>query len=143
MFKNYKDKERRKEYLLRWRKKNKKRQNQWHKDWVAKYGERNKSYKDAWYKEKAEYLRNRRIELRNRVYSHYGNICKCCKETNKLFLTVDHVNNDGYKDRRGGGSSDRLYRQIIVENFPDRFQLLCYNCNYGKARNGGKCPHKT
>lgn len=143
MFKNYKDKEKRKRYLLRWRKKNKERQSQWHKDWVAKNTERYKSYKDDWYKGKSEYLRNRRMKIRDLVYEKYGNICKCCKETNRLFLTIDHVNNDGHKERNGGGSSDRTHRQIIVENFPKRFQLLCYNCNCGRARNGGKCPHKT
>lgn len=24
----------------------------------------------------------------------------------------------------------------------DRYQLLCFNCNCGRHRNGGVCPHK-
>lgn len=80
----------------------------------------------------------------------YGDQCACCGETNPLFLTIDHVNNDGWKDRprnKNGNYSDRLfsghkYLKIIRENFPDYLQLLCWNCNCGRARNNGICPHK-
>ena len=26
---------------------------------------------------------------------------------------------------------------------PDTIQILCFNCNCGRARNGGICPHET
>jgi hypothetical protein len=25
----------------------------------------------------------------------------------------------------------------------DTFQVLCFNCNIGRERNGGMCPHKA
>jgi hypothetical protein len=31
----------------------------------------------------------------------------------------------------------------VMNDFPPGFQLLCSNCNHGRARNGGICPHKT
>ena len=79
------------------------------------------------------------------IYDEYGNECSCCGERNQLFLTLDHVNNDGkkHKDKTGRRlSGNRLYDWIIINNFPDIIQLLCYNCNMGKARNKGICPHQ-
>ena len=86
----------------------------------------------------------RRIALRTAVYEGYGNQCACCGETEHKFLSIDHVNNDGNKDRAiwRNGVSYTMYRQIIREGFPKRFQLLCYNCNVGKHRNKGICPHQ-
>lgn len=83
-------------------------------------------------------LYNRNKEL---VYKHYGNKCKCCGETNPLFLSIDHINNDGSHHRKTFSIS--LSTWLVHNNFPKDFQLLCYNCNMGKARNGGVCPHKT
>ncbi len=86
------------------------------------------------------------------VVEHYGGTppkCQCCGETERIFLTIDHMQNDGYierrilgknKPRQGGYST---YVQIIKDGFPEgKYQILCYNCNCGRARNGGICPHK-
>ena len=87
-------------------------------------------------------------KLREIILNHYGWKCSCpnCPEKNPIFLTIDHKNNDGYKDKmksghRYGGSN--LYRKIIKENFPDTYQVLCWNCNCGKRSNGGICPHNN
>lgn len=90
-----------------------------------------------------------REELRTIVYKHYGDKCICCGEDNVLFLTIDHINNDGYliRPRSSPGASRKVkisgqwYKHIITIGFPDDLQLLCYNCNCGKQRNGGVCPH--
>lgn len=90
--------------------------------------------------------KQRRLTMRSKalVYEHYGSICNCCGESEPKFLSIDHVNNDGYKERKSrGGSSQMLYRNIIKQNFPDTYQILCMNCNTGKSRNNGICPHKT
>ncbi len=78
------------------------------------------------------------------VFSHYGNKCACCGETTPEFLTIDHVNNDGPDDIMPSGhryKGGALYRKIIKESFPKRYQLLCMNCNFGKRMNNGFCPH--
>ena len=83
--------------------------------------------------------------LKLTVYNAYGNKCSCCGEKNLKFLTIDHINNDGNIERRQEklGAGERLYQRIIKENFPkDKYQILCYNCNVGKYRNNGTCPHK-
>lgn len=33
--------------------------------------------------------------------------------------------------------------EIIDQGFPPSFRVLCYNCNSGRARNRGVCPHQA
>lgn len=89
-------------------------------------------------REKARYT-----QARLKVIEHYGSQCACCGEAEPLFLEIDHIKNDGKKHRQLIGNSARaLVFWIIKNNYPDDFQLLCSNCNQGKKRNGGVCPHK-
>lgn len=78
------------------------------------------------------------------VYSVYGGKCVCCGEIEAMFLTVDHVNSDGHIERKKGlyTNGSQFYRWIIQNNFPKDYQLLCFNCNLGRARNNGTCPHQ-
>ncbi len=79
------------------------------------------------------------------VYSHYGNQCACCGLADTRFLSIDHINNDGYLDRGNNKerrSGSQVIKKIIRDKFPDDLQLLCFNCNMGKSRNKGVCPHK-
>jgi len=91
-------------------------------------------------KEKAK---ERRMLLKKTVFDHYGNKCACCGESIKDFLSVDHVYNDGAEHRKEVGSGSKLYKWLIDNDFPDGFQLLCRNCNWGKHVNNGICPHKA
>jgi hypothetical protein len=87
---------------------------------------------------------NRRYKkrLKDRVIKGYGGKCVCCGESNNGFLTLDHVNEDGAEERKQfGHNTQKLHNRIIREGFPSRYQLLCYNCNCGRAYNGGVCPH--
>lgn len=79
--------------------------------------------------------------LRQIVYAHYGSKCTCCGETDKHFLSIDHIHNDGWKDRKERGSKG-MYALIAELGFPDTFQILCYNCNMAKGHYGGTCPHQ-
>lgn len=97
----------------------------------------------------SEHRKQHRRKLRDTVFAMYGGyVCSCCEITEPLFLTIDHINNDGAAHRRSmvGGrqaTSERLYRWLRDNNFPLGFQVLCMNCNLGKQRNGGICPHHT
>lgn len=84
------------------------------------------------------------------VYTALGGYrCNCCGETQPMFLSIDHVNNDGYKMRKTGAqkSGAGIYSHIWQQfkktgTWPkSEFQVLCMNCQHGKARNGGVCPH--
>lgn len=82
-----------------------------------------------------------RRALRNEVKQAYGGKCSCCGEADFRFLTVDHINNDGAEHRRQISGS-RIYNYLKKNNFPGGFQILCWNCNSGRAINGGTCPHR-
>lgn len=105
----------------------------------------------AWYhanKDKANGREQARYaELKAQVYAAYGGqVCACCGETEPRFLTVDHIDNNGADHRRemdatnSGGK--KIYFWLRDNGFPPGFQILCMNCNWGKARNNGVCPHK-
>jgi hypothetical protein len=83
--------------------------------------------------------------LKEEVLEAYGGRCQCpsgiCPEADKAFLTVDHVNNDGKVHKEEIGR--RLYQWLKRNGFPKiGFRLLCWNCNCGRAANGGICPHE-
>lgn len=86
-----------------------------------------------------KYYVERRKKLRKIIYLHYGNKCNCCGLDDVRFLTIDHVNNDGCKEKSRNNLT--LLSRIIRNNFPTNFQLLCWNCNGAKSVNGGTCPH--
>lgn len=96
--------------------------------------------------------RDNERRIKDAVFAAYGGYkCACCPETTKQFkefLTIDHIDNDGAKHRKEIASGKncggkKTYAWLYKNNFPKGFQVLCMSCNFGKARNGGVCPHKT
>jgi hypothetical protein len=78
---------------------------------------------------------------KDEVYNAYGGyICKCCGETDAIFLTIDHVNNDGYLHRKQFKTD--IYSWLRTNGYPAGFQVLCWNCNRAKHYNDGICPHQ-
>ena len=120
-------------------------------DFRDRYAKRSPEYRarrQAYYqenKDKAyEYQRKRSGILRDAAIEAYGGYkCACCGETEPLFLTIDHVNNDGNKHRKEVKGTTGLLTWLKKNNYPKGFQVLCMNCNWGKARNRGVCPHKS
>lgn len=105
------------------------------------------AYTSDWYKNNKEvrqrHVTEERDALRVEVRRAYGDRCSCCRETEPLFLTMDHVNRDGKQHRKLVGSGLSFYRWLRMNEFPkEGFRLLCYNCNCGRERNGGTCPHE-
>lgn len=88
--------------------------------------------------------KKRNFNIKLKVFEAYGGPkCNCCGEDNIKFLTMDHINNDGNLHRREDSSvGPGLYRWLDRNNYPPGFQVLCWNCNLGKAHNKGICPHK-
>jgi hypothetical protein len=91
----------------------------------------------------------RRQQIKDAVFNAYGGyICACCGETEKSFLTLDHIYNDGaeFRDRhigRSNAAGHQTYRFLYNHNFPKfDLQILCGNCQHGKLMNDGTCPHK-
>lgn len=105
-----------------------------------------REYEKEW--RKANPDKRRAIEKRVRdkvrmiVLTHYGGKppkCKCCGESHFEFLSIDHINGDGAKERRIYGS--KLAYSLIRRGFPKGYRILCHNCNQARGYYG-KCPHK-
>lgn len=100
----------------------------------------------AFRRKEAEKTRRLNAKLKNEVFVAYGGWrCACCGESERLFLSLDHIDNNGGKLRKNGAhpthGSD-LNRWLKKNGFPAGFQVLCMNCNWGRAQNGGACPHQ-
>jgi hypothetical protein len=75
----------------------------------------------------------------------YGGACACCGITDPTFLSLDHVNGDGAKERRsiagpsGRGSNAKIIRRLEQEGWPQdgRYRILCMNCQWGMYMGGG------
>jgi len=89
-----------------------------------------------------EYARQDQQRLRLEVLGHYGLACACCGETELVFLTLEHIGGTGAEHRRSLGGTTSVYRDVRKQGFPDGYETLCRNCNWGRFANGGVCPHQ-
>lgn len=89
---------------------------------------------------KSQQARRRRTQA---AFDRYGWSCICCGESNPKFLTLDHIHNDGAEHRRSIGlNRTQLIGWLKRHGWPDNVvQVMCFNCNCGRAANGGICPH--
>lgn len=118
--------------------------NPYQKEWHRTY-RRTEKYK-KWRRVELTKQSIKARELKREIVNHYGGKCACCGITEIAFLTIDHINNDGYKLRQANGqrlSGYFFYKKIIKENYPNDLQILCFNCNIARQHNGGVCPHKS
>lgn len=101
-------------------------------------------YKKNWEKNKKK-INEKRLKNKILIINHYTNgknCCSCCGESNIIMLNVDHIYDNGNLQRKKLGTGHQFYYWLIRNNFPKGFQILCFNCNYGRFMNNGICPHK-
>ncbi len=138
-------------------KRNKERENEYAKEYRKNHPEKMKEYYQKnrekileknrnQYQKTKEVIKQKEVDRRLKVYNHYSNYdikCICCGERHLDFLSVDHINNDGYEHRKRGLSSNTLIQWIIKNNFPSGFQISCMNCNHGRSRSPERiCVHQ-
>ena len=93
------------------------------------------------------YRKGKRLRNKQDVVQHYGGRCACCGEVRISMLTIDHINNDGARQRtelfgkRTGGGSMGFYNWIRRNGYPPSLQVLCGSCQLSKAILG-VCEHK-
>lgn len=113
--------------------------------------------KRAWKKNHDYYLKaNRKYGYRYRkdviqkVMGHYSRgtfACACCGESERDFLTIDHIEGKGIKHRtslfgRPNSGGHMFYRWLIKNGFPSGYAVLCMNCNFSKGKHK-VCIHQT
>lgn len=96
---------------------------------------------------KATYRRKQenRVKTKINVIIKYGGACECCLESDYRFLCIDHINNDGNKERKEKGhlaSGPRWYKTLESSERRNDLRVLCYNCNIARSHHNGVCPHK-
>ena len=106
-----------------------------------------KEYRDKHYAEHRQKCLQESANTRQRytqnAFNAYGGfICACCGETIPKFLTIDHINGITSQDRKAPRAGWVFYLWLKKQGYPPGYQVLCYNCNLGRARNQGICPHK-
>jgi hypothetical protein len=93
------------------------------------------------------YQKRYKEKLRKKVFGHYSGekiVCACCGESVIEFLSLDHINGGGNKQRKeiGTRGGHQFYQWIVNNNYPPGFQVLCFNCNHAKHI-CGTCPHQV
>jgi len=90
-----------------------------------------------------EYARARHLRYKREFVSAYGGKCYCCGEAEITFLTLDHINGGGHKERVKEGTGTQIYLRVRREGYPkDKYRLACMNCNIAVTY-GRTCPHKA
>ena len=155
--------QRNKEAAARYRERNREKFNQRMRDWREANREKAREQAREWRNRKiangtpeevaalraAESEKTKRAQAicRDHVFTAYGGYkCNCCDENEPMFLSIDHVDNNGAQERKSGqysGSGYSFYRWLRKNGFPPGYQVLCMNCQVGKHKNGGVCPHQN
>lgn len=88
------------------------------------------------------YARRGACELRWQTFMAYGGPrCACCGERTVEFLSLDHIDGGGTKQRRIDGLVGlALYRALRKKGWPKGYRVLCHNCNQSLGYYG-YCPH--
>lgn len=108
----------------------------------AKVSERNKKYYAKNRGRLLAYNKERNVRTKDEIVREYGGACRCCGESRREFLSIDHINGGGTKRRRIEGGGQVLYHWLRRNGFPkNEYQLLCHNCNMAKGCYG-RCPHQ-
>ena len=105
--------------------------------WRERRSKEKKQY-DAYFSKLRNKEQNRLAKIR--ALQHYSNpigatICNNCGEQDISVLCIDHLDDDGKKHRQDIGIFGcRFYRWLEQRDYPEGFQVLCYNCNMRKER---------
>lgn len=73
-------------------------------------------------------------EERLRTVEALGGECSCCGEKHQEFLTIDHMNQDGYifrkrlKSKNAGAQQWAQYYREMRDDLAT-LRVLCYNCH--------------
>lgn len=138
------------ERARRYREKHPEKARQSVRDWQARNPEVTERHYQKWVENhRKDWLAGNRKKIRDEVFAAYGGyVCACCGEDEPMFMTIDHINNDGNIHRRElamivGNGGTAFFAWLRRNKFPSGFQVLCRNCNWGKHINKGVCPHQT
>ena len=92
----------------------------------------------SWKASQAAYVQRLKLAALTR-YGGDPPTCACCGIGEIVFLTIDHIDQNGAEHRRQVGT--QTYRVLKREGYPPGYRVLCFNCNIATYRLG-ICPHQ-
>lgn len=95
--------------------------------------EANRASKRKWRANHRGYSSEYNKRIRLEVLEHYGGKCAWCGESNPMYLCIDHVDGGGNEHRKKI-SAQALPRWLKLSDYPEGFQVLCWNHNYAKSQ---------
>lgn len=114
------------------------------KAYQHRYREEHKAELLAWHKEyyrkhrvsSLAYNRERHKLLKTKVLSHYSvaeyPACVHCGIGDIEVLCIDHIDGNGAEHRRRIKSGTPFYQWLVKNQYPEGYQILCWNCNHKK-----------
>ena len=102
-------------------------------EWVKKHNEKRRKYRDSHRKNIIKILGGNSCSCKGEDCWHEGK----CNVKDERCSQLDHVNNDGYKERKSVSDYKELYRKYAKnpELTKKQLQVLCANCNWVKRFN--------
>lgn len=86
------------------------------------------------------YYQEKRIEIRKKLLELVGKIeCIKCGFSDWRALQFDHINGGGNKESHISRDPNKM-RRDIMEN-PNKYQVLCANCNWIKRYENNECKN--
>lgn len=110
--------------------------------WNKEHPERRKEICQGYYKNSKErilgYQREYYQGLKWEVLVHYSEggypACAVCNEQRLPCLSIDHINNDGARERKRLGKEGAVFYRWLRDNgYPEGYQVLCMNCQFIKG----------
>jgi hypothetical protein len=114
------------------------------KQYAKKYREKNKEKINVRGKKFREELKLEVFSTLSKLHSKSKiPCCRCCGESSHIeFLTIEHIEgrkNLPKKEQKLKG--EKLNSWLKKNDYPDGFEVLCWNCNLTKG-SFGHCPHE-
>lgn len=115
---------------------------EWRRKWRTKNKKRLAEQEHARREKDREHARelNRAFtrRLREQVFDLFGKRCVRCGFNDERALQLDHINGGGVREAKRLGGPKGVWRNSL-EN-PDKYQILCANCNWIKRRENKEYP---
>jgi len=93
--------------------------------------EQNKATTKKWLDAHPGYYAEKAKKQRLETIAHYGGKCIYCGDTNTNHLTIDHIYGGGNQHRKMLHTQN-LFPWLKKHNYPEGFQVLCWNHNAEK-----------
>jgi hypothetical protein len=82
------------------------------------------------------------LVIKEKVYTQYEDKCGHCGFTDRRALQLDHVLGGGTKERKEKRWSNASVYSDALKH-PEKYQLLCANCNAIKRYENGEIPNNV